>query len=120
MGRTPLNRELTSQERAWLRSGLASLATGEYFGGGSWINTETGAAKPLDEPVDPSYWLEQIDTLRVVGQCDCGEPNCHTVQFQDFETGSVRGLVSYHTEDGRILNILINERTGRIAEPEVI
>ncbi len=113
-------RPLTDQERAWLIRGLNSLATGEYADGGRWIEKKTGEVKPLDPPQDPSSWLDQVDSLRVIGQCNCGEPNCHTVQFQDFEGSQVVAIVTYHTEDGRLLNVLINERTGRIAELEII
>jgi len=115
-----MNRELTKQERDWLIIGLSSLKTGEYFGGGQWIDTETGKTKPLDEPIDPNYWLDQVDILRVVSKCNCGESNCHTVQFQNFEPKKSIALVCDSTDDGRMLIIHIHEDTGLIAELELI
>ncbi len=115
-----MNRELTEQERGWLIRGLNSLETGEYFGGNRWVDTQTGEIKNIDEPIDPKFWLDQIDDLRVVGKCSCGKQSCHTVQFQNFEKGKVEAIVSYYTEDKRILNILIHEESGLIAELEVV
>ena len=115
-----MERSLTEQEREWLCLGLVTLAKGEAWGGGNWIEIETGKVKPKDEPIDPQRWIDQIDGLRVVGQCQCGEPNCHTVQFQHFVPGRVVGIVAYHTDDGRHLNILVNEDTGLLAELEVV
>ena len=115
-----MSRELTIQEREWLIRGLSSLETGEYFGGNRWIDTKTGEIKAIDEPIDPKFWLDQIDNLRVVGKCGCGKPSCHTVQFQNFEKGKIETIVSYYTEDKRILNISIHEDSGLLAELEII
>ena len=115
-----MNREVTKQERNWLIKGLSTLETGKYFGGGRWIDSETGKQKPLDEPIDPDYLLGQVDHLRVVSKCDCGEPDCHTVRFQNFESGKSVALVCDSTDDGRILIIHINEDSGLLAELEVI
>lgn len=115
-----MNRKLIKQERDWLISGLNSLKTGEYFGGGRWIDTETGETKQLDEPIDPKYWLDKIDNLRVISKCNCGESNCHTVQFQNFEPKKVVALVCDSTDDGRMLIIHIHEDSGLIAELEII
>jgi len=122
MGRARLDpsRSLTEQERAWLVQGLKTLASGEYFGGERWVDLASRKVKPLDDPIDPSYWLTQLDSLLVVGQCDCGERNCHTVQFEDFGTGPVIAMVSSGTDDDRMLNIFINEQTGRLVEMEII
>ena len=115
-----MDREITKQERDWLIKGLNTLETGQYFGGGRWIDTKSGETKPIDEPVDPKYWFNQIDNLRVVGKCDCGESNCHTVKFQNFESGKVVALVCDSTYDGRMLIIHIHEDSGLIAELEII
>jgi hypothetical protein len=115
-----LDRPLTTQEKDWLIRGLHTLGTGEYFGGGNWIDLQTKEKLPLDEPVDPSFLLDQIDNLRVIGQCECGEANCHTVQFQHYQRGRSVAIVCYHTEDKRQLIIHINEDSGLLAELEVI
>lgn len=115
-----MNRELTEQEKKWLIQGLKSLETGEYAGGGNWIDLKTNEILPLDKPITPDFFLNQIEYLRVVGKCGCGEPNCHTVQFQHFEVGKSDNLVIYHTDDNRMLIIMINEETGMLSELEVI
>ncbi len=115
-----MDRELTKQERDWLVRGLNSLKTGEYSGGNRWIDTETGKIKPLEETIDPKFWLEQIDNLRVVGKCRFGKIKCHTVQFQHFEKEKVEAIVSYYTDDSRMLNIHIHVDSGLLAELEII
>jgi hypothetical protein len=86
----------------------------------SWIDTETGKTKLLEEPIDPKFWLEQIDHLRVVGKCRCGKSKCHTVQFQHFQKGKVEAIVSYYTDDRRMPNIHAHEDSGLLAELEII
>lgn len=115
-----MNRLLTQQEKSWLIRGLNTLATGEYFGGGRWVDTKTNKTKKLDKPINPEFFIEQIENLRVIGSCNCGEANCHTVQFQNFEIGKLVNLVFYNTEDKRMLLIHINEDTNQLAELEII
>lgn len=115
-----MDRDLTKQEKEWLFKGLSTLESGKYFGGGRWVDTENGEFKPLDDPIDPAFWINQIDSLRVIGQCECGEPNCHTVKFQNFERGKSVALVCDSTDDKRMLIIHINEDNGLIAELEII
>ncbi|MFC1579489.1 hypothetical protein ACFL4N_01100 [Thermodesulfobacteriota bacterium] len=114
-------RELTDQERGWLVSGLKSLSEEHqvppvhrhYISAGKTV---------LDEPelIDPKPLIEQIDGLLVVSECRCGQPSCHTVQFQHTEQGKLETIVNHYTDDGRMLNIDINEETGFIAGLEVI
>ncbi len=115
-----MNRGITKQEKDWLLKGLGTLKSGKYFGSGRWIDTETGKTRPLDEPVDPAYWLNQIENLRVIDKCHCGESNCYTVKFRNFESGKSVALVCDSTDDGRMLIIHINEDNGLIAELEII
>jgi len=104
-----MNRALTEQERNWLVRGLNALGTGEYFGGGRWIDTKTNKRKRLDDPVDPTSLLNEVDDLRVIDECDCGEPNCHTVKFQNFERGKSAAIVCYYTEDSRMLIVHVKK-----------
>ncbi len=114
-----MNRELTEQETNWLISGLKTLETGEYFGGGSWVDLDKNKTKELDEPLDADFFLEQIEGLRVIDKCPCGEATCHTVKFQNFEIGKSVAIVCSSTEDKRMLIIHINEDTGQLAELEI-
>jgi len=114
-------RKLTRQEKKWLSRGLKSLETGEYFGGGRWVDVETEKVKPLDEPVDTAFFLQQIDGLKVVSKCDCGDKNCYTVMFQHYRPGKkISTIVSYFTEDHRMLNIDVDEETGKLVQLEII
>lgn len=115
-----IGRELTKQEKNWLYQGLQTLRTGEYFGGGNWIEMETGKIKPLDEPIDPQFFLNQIIWLRVISKCDCGESNCHTVKFQNYNKRNTVALVTTYIEDGRMMIIHIDEESGLLVELEVI
>lgn len=115
-----MNRFLTQQEKDWLLRGLQTLETGQYFGGGNWIDTQTNERVRLAKPVDPAFLLSQIGDLQVVSQCDCGEANCHTVQFQHYQKGKSAAIVCYHTEDNRLLIIHLNRDRGLLAELEVI
>lgn len=115
-----MNRALTEQEKKWLLRGLNTLGTGEYFGGGKWVDMETNERLPLDELVDPQHLINQVANLRVVGECGCGEPRCHTVQFQHYERGKSAAVVCYQTEGKRMLIIHVNEDSGRLAELEII
>lgn len=90
------------------------------MGGGHWVDVETNEIVPLDDVVDQRPYLGQIDSLQVVSQCKCGEPNCHTVQFQYFRPGKSAGLVCYHTEDKRQLIIHVDEDTNLLSELEII
>ena len=114
-----VNRELTEQEKNWLIRGLETLKTGEYFGGGNWVDLDTNETKELDVPLDPEFFLAQIDELRVVDKCPCGDATCHTVKFQNFEIGKSEAIVCSSTEDKRMLIIHINEDTGKLAELEI-
>ena len=115
-----MNRELTEQEKKWLIRGLETLKTGEYFGGGRWVDLDTNETKKLDEPVDAEFFLQQIDELQVVDKCLCGDATCHTVKFQNFKRGKSVAIVCSSTEDKRMLIIHINEDTGHLAELEII
>ncbi len=115
-----VERKLSEQEKLWLICGLNTLKTGEYFGGGKWVDVATNETKELDEPIDAQFFLEQIDGLRVVRKCNCGDATCHTVMFQNFETGKSVAIVCGNTEDKRMLIIHINKDTGLLAELEII
>ncbi len=117
-----MNRKLTKQEKDWLIRGLKTLATGEYHGGGQWVDGETGKLKPLDKIKDPEPFLKQIDELRVVHKCKCDDPDCHTVHFQHFERGKCGAIVVIQLKDGRgrMLIIDVHKESKMLAGLEVI
>ena len=118
MPQSPLPRPLTDQEKEWLKQALALLPTGEYFGGGRWVDALTGEVAPPDPPIDPEPYLKQLDSLMVVGRCQCGDPRCHTVWFQPQRCRSYV-LVHTSTGDGRELVVFVDSE-GRLTELEVI
>lgn len=119
-----MNRKLTQQERNWLLKGLRTLSRGTYFGGGKWVDMKTGKVKPKDKPIDNKKYLRQIDDLRVVKKCSCGEKNCHTVNFQHYRDGYHGGhsvaLAESTTDDGRMLIVFADRKTGKLTELELI
>lgn len=117
---TEFPRPLTTKEKAWLHRALSLLPAGEYLVGGQWEDVETGEVKPLDPPIDPGPYLAQIDSLVVVSKCKCGNPGCHTVDFQHFRSGKSVALVHTHTEDGRELIVFEDEETNFLTQLEVI
>ncbi|CAN5632167.1 MAG: hypothetical protein ACR2N0_18320 [Rubrobacteraceae bacterium] len=100
-----MDRQITEQERTWLLRSLKTLEAGEGF--------------PDGEIVYAAPYLTQLGELRVVGECECGEPNCHTIKFQHFGEGASVAFVDHHTEDGRMLTIFEDE-AGMLSELEVI
>lgn len=86
------------------------------------MDVESGEVLPLDDPIDPLPYLTQIQELRVVSKCGCGDPNCHTIRFQNFGPGprTSVAIVTYHTEDDRMLIIFEDEETGMLSELEII
>jgi len=115
-----MNRKLTKQEKNWLISGLKTLETGEYRGGGNLVSGMTGKLKPLDEPKNPEPYLQQIDELRVVSKCKCDDLDCHTVKFQHFERGNCPAIVAIQIEGGRLLIIDVHKEKNLLAGREVI
>lgn len=114
-----MNRPITDQEHAWLIRGLKTFETGEYEGGGNATDAKTGETLPPPEPIDPAPYLAQLDGLRVVGKCGCGQPNCHTIKFQHHGEGSSAAFVTHHTEDERLLIVFEND-DGMLSELEII
>lgn len=115
-----LPRPLTERERAWLVQALFLLPTGEYMGGGRWVDEETGEVAPLDPPVDPAPYLAQLDGLVVVERCGCGNHACETVTFRGYRPGHAVALVHTETDDGRVLIVYVDEETDELVELEVV
>jgi hypothetical protein len=122
-------RKLTSDERKWLILGLKTLKTGEYSGGGKWIDIKTGKVKNKDEPINPKIFLDQVDKLRVKSTCDCKsckQNDKHIIEFDFDESkgGSNVNIVNYSIEYKpkiwRNLLIFINNKTGQLTSMEIV
>jgi hypothetical protein len=115
-----MSRPLIPQERKWLIEALSTMERGEHFGGGVLVEQKTGAVKPRDRAVDPSFFLNQVDSLLVTSKCECGDPNCLTVYFQHYR-GFHTGVVAFHQSgDGHTIIVHTDDGTGEINELEVI
>lgn len=111
-------RELTQQEKSWLARGLNSLASGTYDPA-SRFETADGRILGLLPSRNPSFYLSQISGLRVVDEYQSESDGIYWVKFQHCpQEGSV-GLVTYFTEEGRFLLIMVDEKTRFISELEI-
>lgn len=67
-----IERELTSKERHILIGTLSKMRRGDH------------EIFEIDcEPEDPSQYLEQVNDLKVVDVCECGQKSCDTISFID-------------------------------------
>jgi hypothetical protein len=114
-----VDRPLTDQERHGLIRGLETPRTGEYMGGGRWLDPVTGGIKDLDEPVDPGPLLEQVDGPRVVIECARGEPTRATISFQDLPPGRCATIIHFRTEDQLPLILDVDRDTGLLGSLEI-
>ena len=71
-------------------------------------------------------WVErkdlesQVDSLVVIGICQCGDPDCHTVQFQHYSPGQSLEIIKTDLEDGRTISISINQKSGQISGLQIV
>lgn len=118
-------RKLTSEEKKWLSIGLNTLKSGEYRGGGHWINIKTSKIKEKDNPIDPGFFLKQIDNLKVIA----------TKKSKDFkliinfavdksQAGNNNCLVNYSIEYRpklwRNLLIFVEDKAGQLTSMEIV
>ena len=62
----------------------------------------------------------QIDSLVVIGRCQCGDPDCHTVQFQHHRAGFSEKIIEMVLEDGRTMSIFVDRERGLITSLDVV
>ncbi len=97
-----------------------TMERGEHFGGGVLTEEKTGQVKPRDKAVNPSFFLDQVDSLIVTDMCRCGQADCHTVYFQHYR-GEPTGAIAFHfADDGHTVIVHVDDKTGKIGELEVI
>jgi hypothetical protein len=122
-------RKLTSNERKWIILGLKTLKKGEYSGGGHWIDLKTRKIKDKDKPIDPKFFLDQVDNLRVISMCKCKSCRANNKYIIDFnydksKGGSKIGIVNYSIEYKpklwRNLIIFVNDKTGQLTSMEIV
>ncbi|GEM_PF-1552553 len=113
-------RKLNEEERKLLVLGLKTLETGEYFGGGNWIDLKTGLLKKKDNPINPGYFLKQVNGLRVVKEDNhnCGKD--HTLYFQNYKEGKNVGIINYSLKNKGNIIIFVNEDTGKLSMMEIV
>ena len=122
-------RKLTAYEKKWLIFGLNTLQKGEYAGGGHWIDVKTGKLKKKDEPIDPKFFLDQVDSLRVINTYKNKSSQLKDKHIIDFEFDKSKGgsnvnIVNYSIEYKpklwRNLLIFINDKTGQLTSMEIV
>jgi hypothetical protein len=114
-----MNRELTENEISWLKRGLKTLATGEYDANGR-IQLRSGHVIGTALSRNPSFYLAQLKGLRVVEESIIEEEGVHWLRFQHCGNGTSDCMVTYHTEDGRYLLIMVDRRSLMISELEIV
>lgn len=112
-------RPITDQERAWLARGLESLRATQDLDR-FVIEPKTQRKLLPGESLDPQPYLRQLDQLRVIKKCNCGQKNCHTVTFEGYQRHHSHLLVHHKIDDGRRMMIMIHEDTHALVELEII
>jgi hypothetical protein len=112
-----MNRKLTRQERIWLLRGLRSLKACQVKD--KKLKGKHSILGKFFKNIDVKKTLKTLNELKVIGKCGCGDPKCHTVQFQHFKPFQSIGFVD-RTGDHRYLLIGFDKKTKMLTELEVI
>ena len=105
-------RPIDQFEKEYLLRGLGMLDEAKPIQGEDGLGAVTWVYK--DE------LAMQIDSLIVIGRCQCGDPDCHTIQFQHHRGGFSEKIVEMALEDGRTLSIYVDRERGLLSGLEVI
>ena len=108
-------RPITQAEKDYIMKGLDSLGPN-----GSPIPVKDEDGKQAVCWVEKEDLVNQLDSLVIVGVCQCGDPDCHTVQFQHHKAGSSSKIVEMKLEDGRSMSVYINRERGLLSGLEII
>jgi hypothetical protein len=108
-------RPIAGFEKDYIIKGIESLGNN-----GSPIPVELEDGKAGIFWLDNDEFINQLDSLIIIGKCQCGDPECHTVQFQHYRAGYSIKLVEMILEDGRIMRIFINRELGLVSGLEII
>jgi hypothetical protein len=105
-------RPITQEEKEFLIRALGMLSSDEPIP----VNDASGKAVNWVQKDDLVF---QIDTLVVIGRCQCGDPDCHTIQFQYHRSGFSEKILEMVLEDERILSIYIDKEKGYLTCLEI-
>jgi hypothetical protein len=112
-----MNRKLTRQEKIWLLRGLRSLKAYQFKD--RKLKGKHSILGKFFKNINVKNALKTLDSLRVISKCGCGDPKCHTVQFQHFKPFQSIGFID-RTGDHRYLLIGFDKKTKMLSEIEVI
>ena len=116
-----MDRELTDEERKWLIEALTSLKDGNQFMGGTAQGDISVLPKVWRGSMDPKFFLDQIDELRVTGECECHKDKSKTysIYFQYYKPGCGGLVVMYPIKNGPSVSVFVDDETGKISELEI-
>lgn len=108
-------RPINKTEKNLILKGLAEIGSN-----GGTIKVLDAQGRKAVCSVEPEELRSQIDSLVIIGKCQCGDPDCHTVQFQHFQPGCSYKIVETKLEDDRTMRIFINGENGLLSGLEII
>ena len=99
-----MRRELTATERYWIEEALIQ--------------------EPTLSAEDRGKYKLQIPKLRVVEECDCGDPTCGSIKFSHYVRGLSYGFADAVIDQGSPeemrVAIFINHESDKLSEIETI
>ena len=99
-----MNRELSAKERYFVLEALRQ-------------EPDLSDAKRL-------HFLSQVDSLRVIEECDCGDPSCYSVRFSNSEIGYslgfADGIVYEGTKEEMRIILFLHSESELISEMETV
>lgn len=63
-------------------------------------------------------YLDQINSLQVVGECGCGDPSCESVYFQNYEHGKSECIAHCFLENSKYIAVFANG--DKLSELEIV
>ena len=99
-----MKRELTATEKWWVEEAL---------------NQE-----PEVSDLEKATYKLQLENLKVIEECDCGDPNCGSVKFSDYVQGHsvaiADAIIHKHSSEEFLVILFINEVSDRFSELETV
>lgn len=108
-------RSISTVEKEYLLFGISTI--GEN---GNPIPLLGEDGSTVEHMIDRGNLESQVDSLIVIGICQCGDPDCHTVQFQHYSSGLSSEVFKTELEDGRTMSIFINQKSGLISGLQIV